>query len=58
MRPVIKETLSAREFLSLSNKNPEIIKKSFLVPAKLGSSKFGEIFVEYTRPVYKNVWGL
>lgn len=51
--PVSKEILSAKEFLSLSKTNPEMIKKSYPIPAKLGSSKFGGICVEYIRPIYK-----
>lgn len=51
--PVSKETLSAKEFLSLSKKNPEMIKRSYPIPAKLGSSNFGRVCVEYVRPIYK-----
>jgi len=52
-RPVNKEVLSAKEFLSLIEKNPEIIKKSSPAPAKLGKSGFGGVCVEYSKTIYK-----
>ncbi|XKM12655.1 hypothetical protein RCS94_06410 [Orbaceae bacterium ac157xtp] len=52
-RPVNKEILTAKEFLSLIEKNPEIIKRSSPAPAKLGSNGFGGICVEYSKPIYK-----
>ena len=51
--PVQSEVLGAAAFLKLAKENPTLIKSSTIVHPKQGQKTFGDFFVEYTRPQYK-----
>ena len=49
-RPVKEEYLSAKNFLKV---NPKDIKRSRVIPPRIGSKSFGKIHVEYKHTIYK-----
>lgn len=52
-RAVIKEVLSAKEFISLRQVDKEQIESVNIVAPKLGDSGFGGVLVKYKSPIYK-----
>lgn len=54
VHPTTEETLSAREFLDLSRRNPGIIKSVRIVMPEPGQRGFGGFFVKYLAPRHKS----
>jgi hypothetical protein len=52
-RPHQFETLSAREYLELSQAQRAKIQSASIVPARLGGADFGGVRVVYKSPIYK-----
>lgn len=53
VRPVHKETISAKEFVQLVKDRPLSIARSRFVMPDLGTRSFGGFEVEYTVPILK-----
>ncbi len=52
--PIRRETVSSREYLQILERQRSNIRRVDIVPARLGSTGFGRIRVEYKTPILKN----
>lgn len=54
MRPVKRETLSARQYKRLAQTKPHLIERVRFVPPSLGGVGFGRFDVAYTIPTLRH----